>query len=34
LAGSVDFSANVVPFILRGISLYGVDSIMAPLSLR
>ena len=34
LAGGMDFPATVVPFILRGITLYGIDSVMAPLSLR
>jgi acrylyl-CoA reductase (NADPH) len=30
----MDFPATVVPFILRGITLYGIDSVMAPPSLR
>jgi acrylyl-CoA reductase (NADPH) len=34
LAGGMDFPATVVPFILRGITLYGIDSVMAPPSLR
>ncbi|WP_039912849.1 acrylyl-CoA reductase (NADPH) [Cellvibrio mixtus] len=34
LAGGMDFSATVAPFILRGITLYGIDSVMAPLDLR
>ncbi|MDD1620174.1 MAG: oxidoreductase [Methylococcaceae bacterium] len=34
LAGGMDFPATVAPFILRGITLYGVDSVMAPLELR
>ena len=34
LAGGMDFPASVAPFILRGITLYGIDSVMAPLSLR
>lgn len=34
LAGGMDFPATVAPFILRGITLYGIDSVMAPLSVR
>ena len=34
LAGGMDFPASVAPFILRGITLYGIDSVMAPLALR
>jgi acrylyl-CoA reductase (NADPH) len=34
LAQGMDFPATVAPFILRGICLYGVDSVMAPTSLR
>ena len=34
LAGGMDFPASVAPFILRGITLYGIDSVMAPRSLR
>lgn len=34
LAGGMDFPATVAPFILRGITLYGIDSVMAPKSLR
>ena len=34
LAGGMDFPATVAPFILRGVTLYGIDSVMAPLSLR
>lgn len=34
LAGGMDFPATVAPFILRGVTLYGVDSVMAPLHLR
>jgi len=30
LAGGMDFPASVAPFILRGITLYGIDSVMAP----
>jgi acrylyl-CoA reductase (NADPH) len=34
LAGGMDFPASVAPFILRGIALYGIDSVMAPRALR
>ena len=34
LAQGMDFPASVAPFILRGITLYGIDSVMAPLSVR
>jgi len=34
LAGGMDFPASVAPFILRGVTLYGIDSVMAPLNLR
>ena len=30
LAGGMDFPATVAPFILRGVSLIGVDSVMCP----
>jgi len=30
LAGGMDFPATVAPFILRGISLAGIDSVMCP----
>jgi acrylyl-CoA reductase (NADPH) len=30
----MDFPASVAPFILRGVSLLGVDSVMAPRELR
>jgi acrylyl-CoA reductase (NADPH) len=30
LAQGMDFPGTVVPFILRGVTLYGVDSVMAP----
>ena len=30
LAGSMDFPASVAPFILRGVTLAGVDSVMCP----
>lgn len=34
LAQGMDLPASVAPFILRGVSLLGVDSVMAPLPLR
>lgn len=34
LAQGADFPATVLPFILRGISLIGIDSVMAPLARR
>ncbi len=34
LAQGMDFPATVAPFILRGVTLYGVDSVMAPRPLR
>lgn len=34
LAQGMDFPASVAPFILRGITLYGIDSVMAPPTLR
>jgi acrylyl-CoA reductase (NADPH) len=30
LAGGMDFPGSVAPFILRGVTLYGIDSVMAP----
>ena len=34
LAGGADFPATVMPFILRGVRLLGVDSVMAPRAAR
>jgi acrylyl-CoA reductase (NADPH) len=34
LAQGMDFPASVAPFILRGVTLYGIDSVMAPSYLR
>jgi len=34
LADSMELPASVAPFILRGITLYGIDSVMAPLETR
>jgi acrylyl-CoA reductase (NADPH) len=34
LAQGMDLPASVAPFILRGVSLLGIDSVMAPLPIR
>ena len=34
LAGGMDLPASVAPFILRGVTLAGIDSVMCPLPLR
>jgi acrylyl-CoA reductase (NADPH) len=34
LAGGMDLPATVAPFILRGVSLLGIDSVMCPLVVR
>jgi acrylyl-CoA reductase (NADPH) len=34
LAQGMDFPASVAPFILRGVTLYGIDSVMADCALR
>ena len=34
LAQGMDFPSNVAPFILRGVSLVGIDSVMAPKAVR
>ncbi len=34
LAGGMDLPTTVAPFILRGVSLIGIDSVMCPLELR
>jgi acrylyl-CoA reductase (NADPH) len=34
LAQGMDFPTSVAPFILRGVSLLGIDSVMAPQTLR
>ena len=34
LAGGMDLPTTVAPFILRGVSLVGIDSVMAPKELR
>ena len=34
LAGGMDLPTSVAPFILRGVCLYGIDSVMCPIGLR
>ena len=34
LAGGLDLPSSVAPFILRGVSLLGIDSVMCPIELR
>ena len=34
IAGGMDLPASVAPFILRGVCLYGIDSVMCPLDRR
>jgi acrylyl-CoA reductase (NADPH) len=34
LAGGMDLPTSVAPFILRGVCLYGIDSVMCPIELR
>jgi acrylyl-CoA reductase (NADPH) len=34
LAGGMDFPSSVAPFILRGVTLCGIDSVMAPMDAR
>jgi acrylyl-CoA reductase (NADPH) len=34
LAGGMDLPGSVAPFILRGVTLYGIDSVMAPQARR
>ncbi len=34
LAGGIDLPGSVAPFILRGVSLLGIDSVMCPMPLR
>ncbi|MGO0905968.1 YhdH/YhfP family quinone oxidoreductase [Clostridioides difficile] len=33
-AGGVDFTSSVYPFILKGVTLYGIDSVECPMNLR
>jgi len=34
LAGGLDLPGSVLPFILRGVTLAGIDSVMAPMNVR
>src|ERR1700709_407898 len=34
LAAGMDLPSSVAPFILRGVSLLGIDSVMCPITLR
>jgi len=34
LAQGMDLPASVAPFILRGVTLFGIDSVMAPMPRR
>ena len=34
LAESMNLQTSVAPFILRGIAMYGIDSVMAPIERR
>ena len=34
LAAGMDLPSSVAPFILRGVCLLGIDSVMAPIALR
>ena len=34
LAGGMDLPTSVAPFILRGVALLGVDSVMCPIARR
>ena len=34
LAGKADFQSTVMPFILRGVKLLGIDSVQAPMDVR
>jgi acrylyl-CoA reductase (NADPH) len=34
LAQGMDLPASVAPFILRGVTLFGIDSVMAPMARR
>jgi len=33
-AGGIEFTTTVIPFLLRGVSILGIDSVSAPLELR
>jgi NADPH:quinone reductase-like Zn-dependent oxidoreductase len=34
LTGGTDLKTTVLPFILRGVKLLGIDSVMCPMSMR
>ena len=34
LAAGMDLPSSVAPFILRGVCLFGIDSVMCPIELR
>ncbi len=34
LAGGANWDASVIPFIIRSVNLYGIDSVMAPFAIR
>ena len=34
LTGGVELRTTVMPFILRGVSLIGIDSVMCPMNVR
>ena len=34
LTGGIDLSLTVIPFILRGVSLIGIDSVTCPMDIR
>ena len=34
LAGGVTLPASILPFLLRGIAVYGIDSVMLPMAPR
>jgi acrylyl-CoA reductase (NADPH) len=34
LAGGASFPGSIIPFILRGVSVYGIDSVMLPMAPR
>ena len=34
LTGGAEFKSSVIPFILRGVKLAGIDSVMAPIAIR
>ena len=34
LAGGANLSASIIPFLLRGVNLLGIDSVMQPMDTR